>query len=115
MVSRSVLCVLLSLLPFIVSGQMWKEKDKHYHYGAGVVVSTLTYEYVYRKTEDKKKALLYSVTSAVLVGTLKELVDHNQEGNRFDGRDLLATTYGGLTVGLTFSLFRKNNRSKQRK
>lgn len=113
MVSRPILCLFLSMLPFIMFGQMWKEKDKHYHYGAGVVVSAITYEYVYRKTEDKKKAFLYSVTSALLVGTLKELVDANQTGNRFDGRDLLATTYGGITVGFTFTLFRKNKRRKQ--
>ena len=52
--------------------------------------------------------------SAVLVGTIKELLDHSQKGNRFDGRDLLATTYGGLTVGFTFTLFRKNKRRKQK-
>jgi len=115
MVSRPVLCVILSILPFIMFGQMWKEKDKHYHYGAGVVVSAITYEYVYRKTDNKTKALIYSLGSAVLVGTLKELVDANQKGNRFDNRDLLATTYGGLTVGFTFTLFRKNKSPKQRK
>ena len=63
---------------------------------------------------NKNKALIYSLGSALLVGTLKELVDHNQTGNRFDGRDLLATTYGGLTVGFTFTLFRKNKRHKQK-
>ena len=61
MFSRPVLCVLLSMLPFIMFGQMWKEKDKHYHYGAGVVVSAITYEYVYRKTDNKNKALIYSL------------------------------------------------------
>jgi len=115
MFSRPVLFILMSMLPFIMFGQMWKEKDKHYHYGAGVVVSAITYEYVYRKTDNKNKALIYSLGSTLLVGTLKELVDHNQTGNRFDGRDLLATTYGGLTVGFTFTLFRKNKRPKQRK
>ena len=101
-------------IPIMLYSQMWKEKDKHYHYGAGVISSALTYDYVYRKTNNRKKALIYSVGSAVLVGTIKELLDHSQKGNRFDGRDLLATTYGGLTVGFTFTLFRKNKRRKQK-
>jgi len=108
------MCLFMGMIPFLMYGQMWKEKDKHYHYGAGVVVSTLTYEYVYRRTEDKKKAFIYSVGSAILVGTLKEMVDHNRKGNRFDDRDLLATTYGGLTIGVTFSLFRKSKRNKRK-
>ena len=52
--------------------------------------------------------------SAVLVGTIKELLDHNQKGNRFDSRDLLATTYGGLTISLTFNLFKNKKRHKQK-
>ena len=112
MFKRSFISLFMTIMPFLMFGQMWKEKDKHYHYGAGVVISTLTYEYVYRRTEDTKKAFIYSVGSTILVGTLKELVDHNQKGNRFDSRDLLATTYGGLTIGVTFSLFRKSKHNK---
>ena len=106
--------IVFMFIPIMLYSQMWKEKDKHYHYGAGVISSALTYDYVYRKTNNRKKAFIYSVGSAVLVGTIKELLDHNQKGNRFDSRDLLATTYGGLTISLTFNLFKNKKRHKQK-
>tara|TARA_R110000772_G_scaffold9681_3_gene31721 strand:- start:21 stop:245 length:225 start_codon:yes stop_codon:yes gene_type:complete len=71
------------------------------------MVSAATYSIVYSKTKSKKKALIYSVASSILIGTLKEIADSREKGNRFDKRDLLATTYGGLTIGVTFNLFTK--------
>jgi len=80
------------------------------HFVAGAVTSTIVYDYVYRKTDSKKKALVYSIASAMLVGTLKEVVDSNQKGNSFDTRDLLATTYGGITFSLTFNILTKKKK-----
>jgi putative lipoprotein len=51
--------------------------------------------------------LIYSVASSILIGTLKEIADSREKGNRFDTRDLLATTYGGLSIGVTFNIFTK--------
>jgi len=102
------LIILLLLLPTLSFAQLLTEKDKQMHFAAGAITSVLTYEYVYHKTNNKKKALAYSIGSAILVGTLKELVDGSQKGNRFDGRDLLATTYGGITFSVTFSILKKN-------
>ena len=81
------------------------------HFVAGAVTSTIVYDYVYRKTDSKKKALVYSIASAMLVGTLKEVVDSNQKGNSFDTRDLLATTYGGITFSVTFNILTKKKKS----
>jgi len=80
------------------------------HFVAGAVTSSFVYDYVYRKTDSKKKALVYSIASAMLVGTLKEVVDSNQKGNSFDTRDLLATTYGGITFSLTFNILTKKKK-----
>ena len=41
------------------------------------------------------------------MGTLKEVADSSQKGNSFDTRDLLATTYGGITLSVTFNIFKK--------
>tara|TARA_R110000851_G_scaffold147933_1_gene288008 strand:- start:23 stop:307 length:285 start_codon:yes stop_codon:yes gene_type:complete len=88
-------------------GQLMTEKDKHLHFLSGVIVSQLTYSVVYIKTKNKKKAFLYSISSSVIVGILKELSDNRQPNNRFDSKDLLATTYGGITMGITLNLIIK--------
>ena len=98
---------LLFFLPLCSYSQLYTEKDKQYHFAAGALVSAGTYTLVYAKTKSKKKALVYSVASSILIGTLKEIADSREKGNRFDKRDLLATTYGGLTIGVTFNLFTK--------
>ena len=104
------LIILLVLLPTISFAQLLTEKDKQMHFTAGVLTSTFTYDYVYRKTNNKKKALIYSVASAILVGSLKELADSSQKGNSFDTRDLLATTYGGISASFTINLFTKKKK-----
>ena len=81
--------------------------DKKQHYAAGVLTSSVTYAYVYTKTKNKKKAAIYSIISAVVVGSLKEAADSRQPNNRFDPNDLLATTLGGISVGITIQLFNK--------
>ena len=80
------------------------------HFVAGAVTSSFVYDYVYRKTDSKKKALVYSIASSILVGTLKEVADSSQKGNSFDTRDLLATTYGGITLSVTFNIFKKKKK-----
>lgn len=101
----------LLLIPTFSYSQLLSEKDKQYHFAAGAFISAGTYTLVYNKTKNRKKALIYSIASSVLVGTLKELSDSREKGNTFDKRDLLATTYGGLSIGVTFNLFSKKNPS----
>ena len=74
---------------------------------AGAITTAASYEFIYGVTKDKKKARIYSLATAILVGSLKEAIDSTQKGNRFDPHDLLATTLGGITVGITFKLFDK--------
>ena len=107
------LIILLLLLPTLSFAQLLTEEDKQMHFAAGAITSTLVYDYVYRKTESKKKALVYSIGSSILVGTIKEIVDSREVGNRFDGRDLLATTYGGITLSLTFNILTKKKKRKR--
>jgi uncharacterized protein YfiM (DUF2279 family) len=101
----------LFLIPTLSYSQLLTQKDKQMHFAAGALVSAGTYSLVYTKTKSKKKALIYSVASSILIGTLKELYDSREKGNRFDTRDLLATSYGGLSIGVTFNIFTKKNPS----
>ena len=104
------LIILFVLLPTLSFAQLLTEEDKQMHFVAGAVTSTIVYDYVYRKTDSKKKALIYSIASSILVGTLKEVADSRIPGNRFDTRDLLATAYGGITFSLTFNILTKKKK-----
>jgi len=104
------LIILLVLLPTLSFSQLLTEKDKQMHFTAGVITSVLTYEYVYLKTNNKNKALAYSIASSIVVGSLKEFIDSRQKGNSFDTRDLTATAYGGISASFTINLFRKKKK-----
>lgn len=107
------LTLLFLLLPTLSFAQLLTEEDKQIHFAAGAITSTLVYDYVYRKTESTKKAVIYSIASSIIVGTIKEIVDSREVGNRFDSRDLLATTYGGITLSLTFNILTKKKKRKR--
>jgi len=89
-------------------------KDKQMHFVAGTITGTLGYEYVYSKTKDRKKAFIAGVVTAIAVGICKETLDSTQPGNKFDLRDLTATTLGGITVGVTINLFDKKKKKKKK-
>lgn len=93
-----------------MSGQLLQEDDKKRHFFAGAFISATTYTFVYYKTKDKKKALLYSLGTSLLVGCIKESIDGTQSGNRFDSRDLLASTYGSVSIIIPLTIFSKKNR-----
>jgi len=116
------LAIILFLTLNTVNAQIAKDKKKHYT--AGVFTSAVTYAYVYNKSKDKNKALFYvynkskdknkalfySLASAVLIGSLKETFDSRQKNNKFDSKDLLATTLGGISVNVTIKLFNKKRK-----
>jgi len=69
--------------------------------------------YVWKKTKDKKKAMLAGIGTAILAGTVKELIDSSEKNNYFDTRDLTATTLGGITVSVTINLFNNDKSNKK--
>jgi len=108
---KLILLLAFSILTTSMSAQI--AEDKYKHYFAGVATSGVAYRYVYEKTKNKNKALIYSIGAAIIVGALKETVDSTQKGNKFDPEDLLATTLGGLTVGITIKLFDNDKNNKK--
>ena len=103
-----IIATLLSTLSLAQIGQ-----DKYYHFGAGVIT-----EYTGNKLE-------FPIGTAFMVGFGKESLDYIQYG-KFDTKDLLATTIGGLAVTLIIKLdneknnnliksYRKHKRKQSRK
>ena len=90
-------------------------KDKQLHFAAGTITGTLGYEYVYSKTKDRKKAFAAGVLTSIAAGVFKESLDATQSGNKFDLKDLTATTLGGITVSFTINLFDKKKKNKKQK
>ena len=102
---RKLLIILL--LPTFLFLQDFKEKDKQLHFAAGVVFGSLGYDFVYQRTKDKKKAILGGIALSTLAGLAKELADSKMYEQKFDKKDLMATSIGGITVSLTIPLFNK--------
>lgn len=94
---------ILSLLT-TAEAQLLTEPDKKMHYAGGALFGSLSYAVVYENTHDKKKAFFAGIAGAILAGTIKEISDSTKSGNYFDGRDLLATFYGGVSVTVTLDI-----------
>ena len=97
--------IILLLTSTILQAQI--PRDKKLHFIAGGVTSAIVYRIV--DVNSNKNALIWGIASAVAIGTLKETYDFISYG-KFDTKDLLATTLGGLTVSLTFELTKRKNR-----
>ena len=105
---------ILLLSPTLVFGQLLQEQDKQLHFAAGMLSSAGGYTFVYNKTGDKKKAIIAGIATSLLAGIAKETYD-NIKGGNFDGRDILATGLGGITVSTTIPIFSRKNKKKRLK
>ena len=79
-------------------------KDKQLDFAAGSLSSSIGYDYVYRKTKDRKKAFAAGILTSVLAGDAKETYDSTQRKNKFDPKDLAATESVGLTLSITINI-----------
>ena len=113
----SVLIILLFVSVDLSSQSSWDPLgDKKKHIASGVFFSGMTSFIVYDNNgERRKNALLWSVVSSVLIGTVKELADHNKPENT-PITDIGYTVVGGLVGALTvdFVLKKYENRGKRR-
>lgn len=84
--------------------------DKPMHFGAGAMSAEVTsalakamYE-AFGKKQPKAVGILAPLFGAAIAGTLKETMDAQEPGNKFDPQDLLATIAGGLpSAGIRFT------------
>jgi len=94
---KALILLLLLEIPF----------DKQLHTVSGMFSSAVGYEYVWERTKDRKKSVIGGIATSILVGTLKELIDSKQSGNKFDHQDLVATAIGGTIFTLTINILNK--------
>ena len=86
------LVIIATLLSTLCFSQI--QQDKYYHFGAGVIS-----EYTGNKLD-------FPIGSAFMIGFAKETYDYIDYG-RFDSKDLIATTLGGLALSITIKLINK--------
>ena len=110
---KYILTLLLALSLIPSNAQLLTESDKKMHFGAGVIFGGLSYGLIFEETEDKQLALLGSVATAFVAGYIKETYD-KRRGGPFDNRDLLATTLGGISIGVTFDIFGREGKKRKR-
>ena len=80
-----------------------EEPDKFGHYKMGLVTGSIGYCVTYELYEDRRMAFLGSIVYALGAGLIKEGYDALGYGT-VESRDILATTMGGFTVGITIPL-----------
>ncbi len=111
---KKLLFIIPLLLCFSLSNaQLLAENDKQKHFAAGALLGGISYGIILQETENKKLAFWGSIATSFVAGYIKETSDKNS-GYYFDNRDLLATTLGGLSVGVTFDIFTRNGKKKGR-
>jgi VanZ family protein len=79
-------------------------QDKLLHMGGCYAISATTSSIMYNITENKKKSFIYGVSSAVIIGGIKELHDINHgDSNWTDMRaNVIGATLGAITVTIRF-------------
>tara|TARA_R110002012_G_scaffold37245_1_gene104504 strand:- start:837 stop:1223 length:387 start_codon:yes stop_codon:yes gene_type:complete len=111
---KLILPLAFSLLFISLNAQTFiEQEDKKLHYAAGILYGSVGYSYVWLKTKNKNKAIMGGLCSSLMVGIGKELIDSTQKGNMFDVEDLAATALGGISIGVTFNLFKNEKNSKK--
>lgn len=79
-------------------------QDKLLHMGGCYVISSTTASIVYNITEDRKKAFIYGLSSAIIIGGVKEIYDINHgDSNWADmGANVVGGTLGAFTITIRF-------------
>jgi len=78
--------------------------DKQLHMGGCYVVSSITTAYVYKRTSNKRSAILVGFASGMLVGVAKELYDinHGDPDLADIAADAIGSGLGTICISITF-------------
>ena len=82
--------------------RLYKYEDKQLHLGATYVISSVTTAYVFKKTQDKKRAMWIGFGVGMGVGIAKELYDI-EHGNP-ETCDLIADVVGSALGSFVISI-----------
>ena len=93
--------IIFFMITNIVSAQ-FIQQDKLLHMGGSYVISSGVSAIVYNKTNNEKKALIYGLTTAMVIGLGKEIYDR-KHGNP-DIKDMLANSVGASLGVITIRI-----------
>ena len=93
--------IIFFMITNVVSAQ-FIQQDKLLHMSGSYVVSSGVTAIVYSKTNNKKKSIIYGVTTAVAIGLAKEIYDR-KHGNP-DIKDMLANSIGASLGVITIRI-----------
>ncbi len=111
---KKILFILLTTFCFEINAQPIVSNDGHpEHVIAGVIIGGGVSYLVYKKTNNKLKAWLIGVGSAVAVGFLKEAVDPKWFGGVKSSTDVGYTALGGV-IGASIVFPLKSRKTKEK-
>ena len=111
---KNLLLLLLPVFSFaqLEIGNFSIAEDKALHYIGGVAITSIAHDLFFEETQDKDKAIIYSMATTLAFSAFKEIfIDPKADGN-----DIAAGMYGALSVGIVISLddLLKNKKKKKR-
>ena len=117
---NNILIILLFVSVDLSSQSSWDPLgDKKKHMMAGAFFSGMTSFIVYDNNgERKKNAFLWGIASSLIVGTIKELADHNKPENTpwTDlGYNLIGGVIGSVAVNITLNRYENKHERRVRK
>ena len=79
-------------------------QDKLLHMGGCYAISATTSSIMYNITENRKKSLIYGISTAVVIGSIKEIYDIKCGNSDWGdvGANVVGATLGAITVTIRF-------------
>ena len=113
---RTLYLGLLPSLLFLGALHAQSNGDKTLHFAGGALAGAVG-GVVASEISDKNTfwTITGSVGASLLAGAIKEAIDAGEEDNSWDNGDLVVTGLGGLTAGVTISIFTGNSKKKKAK
>jgi len=92
---KNILAILL--ISTGLNAQNLKPTDMQLHIGATYIISSATTAYVFKKTKDKKKAVLIGFSVSMAIGVIKEMNDKHVQNKDLFG-NIIGSTLGCFVV-----------------
>ena len=94
--------IIFFMITNIASAQ-FIQQDKLLHAGGCYAISSSVSALVYDKTKDRRKAILYGLTTSIFIGVAKEVYDikHGDPDIKDIAADIVGAGLGVITIRIT--------------
>ena len=94
--------IIFFMITNIASAQ-FIQQDKLLHAGGCYAISSSVSALVYDKTKDRRKAILYGLTTSIFIGVAKEVYDikHGNPDIKDIAADVIGAGLGVITIRIT--------------